>query len=429
MLHPVSGLPSHLTQAGLDSDAGEPAVAIVGEPQQGSSVQHSAYRAESASGGGGSGAPIEPTKPAITNAVQTEMDWEPSTHDTGPPKTNTGDQGAQESRSESQKQKVDNGWGFLMNARPKKGEATLKRNRADSATTGPSNIGLSESARRGKAKREAAANGTLVVNQKRWQAFVDKILELDPGATVEITQPGTVVHSPCQVRISLKEPCNVSNFKKHIANCSVRVDPPSQSLLLWVQAGQDLSSRQGLSLPEPTLFCPGLTEKQDSRIPRYIGRKQSYFGGGGRSELAVAKERFPNQVWSKLSDSQKKEVQIAQQLTWKWVIDVSNCLVRSTTCERIAQGEMGRPCRACREVLLSTSFKTALNVTPPPSENIKYIKKQFRLPGYLGDLFATVRGLKELVQTVRFIFLCVRHILSLHATIRIPPGRHMFALL
>lgn len=141
-------------------------------------------------------------------------------------------------------------------------------------------------------------------------------------------------------RMLLKEPCNVYNFKQHVATCSRHVDPPGQSLLKWVRPRED-SSQPARALAKPTFFCPGLTEKDDSRIPHYIAWKQSYFGGGGQSELAVADHLFPNKAWSKLSDSQKKEVHVAQQLTWKWVIDISNGLVRSTSCERTVARQDG----------------------------------------------------------------------------------------
>ena len=93
-----------------------------------------------------------------------------------------------------------------------------------------------------------------------------------------------------------------------------------------------------------------LTERDDKRIPIYLGRT-SAIGGGARSITHIALERF-KKFYRKLSKTRKKEVLDVQMHKHQWVNDHFNERVFSHSCLKSVSGidsfgDRIHPCSSC----------------------------------------------------------------------------------
>lgn len=275
-----------------------------------------------------------------------------------------------------------------------------------------SNIGLAASSKRSRANNAAVNNGTFEVIDWQWESFVERVRLIDPEA-VDYLDPRScgkrILHPACGQTYEMKTAYDTYRFKLHVNVCDrIRVTELPQIHKYFEAKVPDPDSdedspsgsrpkqarKHSLKLP-----CPGITEKDDARVKIYLSWKMSYNGGGGVSERTIAKEQYPNVAWSDLSKSQKEFIRLTQRNTWQWTIDWDLSLVRSTKCQK-DMSERELMCKECQKVLKSRAFKVAINKKPASPENIKYMRKEFRLPGELGKLYAKLRGFPELLEEV-----------------------------
>ena len=84
------------------------------------------------------------------------------------------------------------------------------------------NIGIGRSTKASHILNEKVANGSFVLNPKRWMNFRKKVILLDCDAILKDNEPKSVRHSKCGKCIQMKEPYNIAYFESHVAKCKNR---------------------------------------------------------------------------------------------------------------------------------------------------------------------------------------------------------------
>lgn len=264
-------------------------------------------------------------------------------------------------------------------------------------------VGISRSATASRNLREQVKKGEFTpkaANLARWKK---KLVELDANCLPDEKTAKRVRHSACGRWIVVKDVYDTVRFKDHInKQCNKR--PPTATAQM--PEVSQWESKFNITLGEQPKQsnarpCPGLTERDDGRIPIYLGRT-SAIGGGARSITRIALERF-KKFYRKLSKTRKKEVLDVQMHEHRWVNDHFNERVFSHSCLKSVSGidsfgDRVHPCSSCGFLLGDAQFKRALNKPPPKDRNIKYINKRWLPSDKLISLYARVVGLKEIIE-------------------------------
>ncbi|KAH6871759.1 hypothetical protein BKA70DRAFT_1484362 [Coprinopsis sp. MPI-PUGE-AT-0042] len=284
---------------------------------------------------------------------------------------------------------------------------------------GPTSV-KSRSAAKSKKLRESMKAGTHVLKSGSLAGWRAKIKEADPRVAFD-NRKDRLWHarcSNCSKWIGAKEAGDSTRFRQHHSSCleksangkapGLKNVPTISSFFAPKSGGQP--SRQRARKPAARAPCPGLTQKDDIRILRYL-RLVSELGGGSRALHVIAKEKY-GKKFSKLKKLEDITTVIQIQLhEQKWKNDHKNLRVLSTTCEKevieSASGER-HPCTSCANVYASHAFKVALNkkrCTDPTK--LKYTPHRFR-QGLLGKLYARYDGLQEILEAKNASSPCVR---------------------
>ena len=237
-------------------------------------------------------------------------------------------------------------------------------------------------------------------NLARWKK---KLIEIDPGCLPDEKTAKRVRHSVCGRWVALKDVYDTVRFKDHIHKQCHKRPPTATAQMPEVSQWE---SKFNITLGEPrkqsrSQPCPGLTERDDNRIPIYLGRT-SAIGGGARSITRIALERF-KKLYRKLSKTKKKEVLDVQMHEHRWINDHFNGRVFSHLCLKSVSGidsfdDRVHPCSNCGSLLHDAQFKRALNKPVPKDRNIKYLNKRWLPSDKLISLYARVVGLKEIIE-------------------------------
>ncbi|KDQ60091.1 hypothetical protein JAAARDRAFT_45943 [Jaapia argillacea MUCL 33604] len=257
---------------------------------------------------------------------------------------------------------------------------------SESTDFGP--VGISRSAVAAKVLMADVAAGTHTIDKEKWENYIEKILAMDPDAEVEQDEPLLVRHSVCGKDFKQWPLYDTGNFKKHLEKCKRSTRPAGGThtiSFLFKSLGRQQSSSSSIPLSSahatrPTASpseqywpCPGLSEKDDSRIPVYLSRTQ-VSSAGGKSALVIARQYFPDIVKIKhLSDNQRDIVDLAQKHSHTWRNDHIRRRIFSIRCsERVLQAPRNsdtKPCVPCFALLKMSNFKTALNRKEPNLKN------------------------------------------------------------
>jgi hypothetical protein len=285
-------------------------------------------------------------------------------------------------------------------------ESHVKKRRKDSQ-------GMSKSALASRTLIELFQSGTLDMNKKKLENWKQKCRTKDPN--VEFDKKNIAArHSKCGEFIKMKEPYNATRFNEHIKKCTpeTRKKRPAagtSSLWKWVGTSRTTNnnsspsgSKQTLEAAletEPNYPCPGLTELDDSRIPKYL-RRTGFVGGGARALKEIASDRF-GKAFSELGEGKKQEVVDVQLHEHKWRNDHQGQRVFATKCKQRVQNPplnlRAQPCDECTALLSNKRFTAILRKPTPDDKDFIYTNHRYR-PRNLGIIYARTIGLREIIE-------------------------------
>ena len=268
--------------------------------------------------------------------------------------------------------------------------------------------GQSKSAVNDREALAAAKSGTFIISRKREQSWQEKILLIDPAAEFIPDNVIDVICSACRAKVRQKTVYNTSNFSAHFLNPKKCKPKKNTSRTLHQFASADAwSTRQPASSSSKPFapkvreeYCPGLSELDNVRVLKYLGRTM-VCGGGARSIVMISKEMF-GVTFSKLKKKQKRKVLEAQIDEHRWRNDHRRKRVFSTKCaQRVTVSGAARilPCRECRGLFGDHNFQRTLSKNGCSDENARFINHKFRLDITLSDQYARCAGLTELLQS------------------------------
>ena len=286
--------------------------------------------------------------------------------------------------------------------------------------------GKSKSAMWARKQRQDFKQGKLAVEPKKFQSWKEQILHDDRLAEFHPKDPRQIRHSVCGHFISVKQLYDLTRWRSHQQTCKAKGKAAgTKSLLSWFSGpGKRMANETSKQNKEyrSTYPCPGLSDQDDKRIPKFL-RRTAALGGGGRSIIAIAEERF-GRPFGQLDDEEKEEVWAVQQHGHVWRNDHQRLRVYSTTCKKQVPHSHGGganyagPCSACQTVLKLHAFKKALYKPLPQPKNMIYTNMRYR-DRVKGELYGRHIGLKDIIETAVCTYL---HVVSLHANLMVLTG-------
>ena len=208
------------------------------------------------------------------------------------------------------------------------------------------------------------------------------------------------------------------HFKEHIASCLYSTGDGGMKCLenfgIIVLPASTLSSKSSSSAPSTSLAlipsslaslpCPGLTEKDNEDIGQYFVWT-SVASTGGQDLHSIARSLFSDE-FKNLSSEKKDLVWLKQKQTHTWSIDHLMKMIHAIgniPCEGDAQlasdGSVG-PCKVCKGLLMSHTFKKAILRKPAPNKNWAYIPHIYQ-PVEIGKMYSL--GFNNLVDGVNAV--------------------------
>ncbi|OCB83926.1 hypothetical protein A7U60_g9133 [Sanghuangporus baumii] len=262
-------------------------------------------------------------------------------------------------------------------------------------------VGVSKSAVNSKMLREACLSGTFIPNNTRFLTFKDRVLVIDPRAQFR-PQEWSVQHSKCQKWLKMKSPYSPVYFREHARRCKAGSTLHDFSFT----NGSLRSSSKPQKLPNRHLSyenfpCCGLTPAHDARIGSYLTRPAA-LGGGGRSKVALAKERY-GKTYADLTKQKKRHVDKIQEDSWIWMANHSFSAVFSLECKKTVtvcstdNSNKDHICGPCSNLLFKKQFRTAISLPEPLTSNVKFTNKRYQQEE-LGIRFAKCKGVNELLH-------------------------------
>lgn len=295
---------------------------------------------------------------------------------------------------------------------------------------------LAESNTGGKVAKLAPQQSTLEVDDsvqvitspaarsEQYNRFQAKILAIDKYA--EIIDIKTIRHPKCGKKLAMKAKFNTQNFKTHVINCKGPTKASKlklssggmRSITHWFQpAAADqhdittvTSASQSLSQtkqpgPHRVEPCPGLDEQRYKQVGYYLDRTAA--GGGGAPSVNKLSCELYNKKYMPLSKKRKQKVKATQRHRWLWRNDHGAGKVFAKKCNETVSvpfslaDEDVLPCERCLSVLHEKKFKNACLVEQKPSENLKYLNKEYVSGSTrLLTLYAKSKQLVELMDNV-----------------------------
>ena len=274
-----------------------------------------------------------------------------------------------------------------------------------------------------------------MADEGKRRRFEEKCCRLDGHAKFSYKASWQVRHSKCSKWVTMQEPYNLARFKEHINGCKqmgekgqngtidlffkprdaketgttmIKMAQPSAQKQIFVGAKHretlikpDLPPIQFVSKEQP---CLGLGKDRYERVDRYISRV-TVEGAGSRSDAHVTQMLFSKGVkFSELDEKSKRDVAAAQFHLQKWKISHGPGAVFSTDCRGkvvVIGGAQSPTCDQCLGLLKLRGFQRALDVQPPPLDNLKFTPHRHRNAATsLGMNLAKIEGLSNLLEKV-----------------------------
>ena len=143
--------------------------------------------------------------------------------------------------------------------------------------------GTSRSAMASRIRRQRFQEGTLRIEEWRFEDWKKKVLKDDPKATFDPKDRFRPRHSSCGKYVRMKEPCNIGRWNDHIKACREKKSKkpaggmPTLFQMGWakgtgkkkkeVSQDDDLKSESECELE--VVPCPGITGSDDPRVLQY----------------------------------------------------------------------------------------------------------------------------------------------------------------
>lgn len=253
-----------------------------------------------------------------------------------------------------------------------------KRKPRNQTSSNLQNIGIGRSTKASHILNEKVANGSFVLNPKRWMNFRKKVILLDCDAILKDNEPKSVRHSKCGKCIQMKEPYNIAYFESHVAKCKNRTTSNTLTIENMFKNHPQPKQKKNDRKPATCIPCPGLSASDHSRIPLYLERTPAT--GGGTSKInKVSASLYPKVCYTDLSAEEQQNVLAAQRLERRWRNEHDLQRVYSMECKKVAQtssvNDYVGPCYQCLAVLNDPGFCKVLLKEKPDPENIKYTPK------------------------------------------------------
>ncbi|KAF9784786.1 hypothetical protein BJ322DRAFT_1196341 [Thelephora terrestris] len=269
--------------------------------------------------------------------------------------------------------------------------------------------GTSRSAIASRRLREKATSRTYVVQEKRFETWKAKILNLDPSAQFDQKDPMRVFHSRCSTWLRTKEPGDTTRFRQHGEMCRAKPVPAHGTLMGmgWLVKKEARTSGDGKDEGRSEreegvedvrkMPCRGASAMDNTLIDRYLKRTW-VGGGGGRSIHVVSRERFKKE-FRYLTRAQREEVQMTQRAEWRWTNDHINARVHSRKCKLFTSSRSlaSSLCVECEALLNLKAFTDAIRKPMPLDENLKFTNTQYLHPD-LKHLYTKVKGLRAIIE-------------------------------
>ena len=232
-------------------------------------------------------------------------------------------------------------------------------------TTAIGGPGQSRSATAARDLRQKVQSGEFKPDPGKLERWITRLQNLDPHVQVNNETAKHARHSRCGKWYTVKEPYDTTHFKKHVNDDCQKLKPTAAAEMPEVGKWKEYfdidvknGTRPGNIQPIP---CPGLTDRDDTRISQYLGRSGAP-GGGARSITDIAKQLYGT-IFRRLTRQKKKEVLDTQIHEQKWWNDHQNDRVFAQNCQKTVtrtNGERDKPCTNCAYLLHDNRFKDAL---------------------------------------------------------------------
>lgn len=294
-------------------------------------------------------------------------------------------------------------------------------------------VGLSRSAQSSKKTRDAAARGEFIWSDKKLESWREKLVANDADVEFDKTDLCKVRHSSCGKWFKVKEPYDSTRWCSHLKKCTVvgghegGHTTSGRKRTLKSTAGtptlEKMASTFGWTEKMPPAIgcgrsqeadaegpCPGLQDVDHKLVPVYL-RRTGAMGGGARSVIVIAKESF-GQLFSSLSKKEQVVVKDSQAHEHQWRNDHRNLRVFATKCKQtVLSPSTGRrlPCFECISLLSNHRFTAILQKKTPTEENAIYTNRQWQNQ-IIGEHYARIKGLKDIIETAVSRFLDKCHI-------------------
>ncbi|KAJ4476391.1 hypothetical protein C8J55DRAFT_375404, partial [Lentinula edodes] len=119
-------------------------------------------------------------------------------------------------------------------------------------------------------------------------------------------------------------------------------------------------------------------------------------GGGAPSVDALAHRLF-GRKYRTLNLWRKQRVKLLQRREWKWENHHGLGRVYSTLCTRMLEpGDIEGPCFFCFSLLNLKTFRNAMTIPKPKTENYKFLNKEYRNES-LAQISARSLGIEDLI--------------------------------
>ena len=279
--------------------------------------------------------------------------------------------------------------------------------------------GLSKQAVSKRKALNSIQNRMFIRDPKRWGKFKRKITDLDPSAEIpdDPSHVLSVKHFSCGSWFRMSVPYNTERLKTHVKSCTSSATRGGmggmKTLHKYGVMVLDMKTPTGTHRcpPEsssptppvaPSLPCPGIAEKDDARIGKYIERV-FLPSAGGKDVRMIARELFSG-GFAKLSSERKDIVRQQQIKTHRWSIDyIRKCIhaIGARPCRGTAQlgltTDERLPCDRCLGLLSLRMFRNSITREVPKDENRVYVPHIYQ-PAEFGRMYSS--GFSDLINGV-----------------------------
>ncbi|TFY58102.1 hypothetical protein EVG20_g8283 [Dentipellis fragilis] len=277
-------------------------------------------------------------------------------------------------------------------------------------------LGMSSSAVNKQALNQSVKDGTFKGDPKQLLKYKATLNKIDPGHEIDESNPRlarTIRHLKCSKSFLQAMPYDTYNYSNHVSKCLISgsrkllaaANTPTLDVGMGFKLAEQRSSSKKAAKAVKLWPCPGITEKDDSRIPQYLSRTTVH-SAGSISLDKVAKDMFGSGTkFSSLNNKEKRAVRDRQQHTHSWALfhdlktvhaigSTRRCLENVEVC---SDAEEPQPCSACRALLSDRAFLMAIHKAIPADENRACVPHVWQSIA-IGKMYTKNKDLKTLFE-------------------------------